>query len=103
MAACSFEARARARGLILPDTDKEVVPRRKVVWDGKAMHLVEGDGSLERSRFTYNTGENMVGYVEQPCTESTKLLAGAYRFINAPNINKEGQDWKPGNRYTTAV
>ena len=96
----AFAARAKARGLCLP---KDVAPDRTVVWDGRAMHLV-GDGeAITRSKFTYKSGEKMVGFVEQPCTDSSKLIAGEYRSINCANITKEGQDWKPGNRYNCTV
>eukprot|EP00892_Ulva_mutabilis_P005725 jgi/Ulvmu1/3524/UM163_0005.1 len=97
-ASAAFSVRAKARGLCLPKADE--VPDRTVVWDGRTMHLVGEGQTVIRSKFTYKSGEKMAGFVEQPCTESSKLIAGEYRAINQPNITKEGQDWKPGNRYT---
>lgn len=97
----ALSARMKARGLCLPKDEEAPAPN--VFWDGRAMHLGVSAQSSARKRFTYKSGEAMIGYVEQPCTETSKLIAGDYRAINCASITKEGQDWKPGNRYNCTV
>lgn len=97
----ALSARIKARGLCPPAED--VAPAPGVVWDGRAMHMGTKSGSTIRPNFTYRSGEKMVGFVEQPCTETCKLISGDYRAINCPDITKTGEAWKPGNRYTATV
>lgn len=100
-----FEAVARARGLIVPSDPKPAIPGKKtVVWDGTAMQVVDDGAELDTaSRFTYHSGEKMVGYTETPATASTKLIHGEHRAIDTPAPTKEGAAWKPGCRYSNRV
>lgn len=97
----ALSQRIKARGLCQPKDEEAPAPT--VFWDGRAMQLgVNGESSAHK-KFTYKSGEAMIGFVEQPCTETSKLIAGDYRAINCASTSKEGQDWKPGNRYNCTV
>lgn len=99
-----FEGMAQARGLILPDRPKPATPgKKRVVWDGRAMQIVDDGMELEATNFTYHSGQKMVGYTETPTTLSTKLIHGEHRAINTPAPTKEGTAWKPGCRYSNRV
>ena len=96
-----FESIARSRGLILPDCQKSAIPGKKtVVWDGRAMQIVDDGAELDAASFTYHSGHKMVGYSETPTMLSTKLIHGEHRAINTPAPTKEGTAWKPGCRYS---
>jgi hypothetical protein len=94
---------ARGKGLVLPgDVEPDECQDGPVVWNGRCFHLARPDAST-REMFTYNCGQHMVGQTEQPCASTTRLVGGRHRFINAPDITKEGHRWSPGHRYTNRV
>ena len=97
----AFESRANRRGLVLPDmTEPEQPP---IAFNGHEYVLTESQKHGAGPRFTYCCGEAMVGQSEQPCCDTTKLVASRHRYINAPDNTKAGYLWAPGNRYTNRV
>lgn len=77
-------------------------PEGLPVWDGRAF-VIKRPGAPDSGRFTYTSGENMVGQTETPCASTTRLIGSRHRFVNAPDNSKEGYLWRPGNRYTNRV
>ena len=101
----TFDTRARAKGLVLPDAPERIASgQREVVWDGRAFQLVaKGTGTLY-SVPKYCFGQNMVGFSELPGSQSTRLLCGKYRTVNhSHSAVKDGYLWKPGHRYNEQV
>ena len=77
-------------------------PKGLPVWNGRAFVLDKPDAA-SAAKFTYTSGENMVGQTETPCASTTRLIGSRHRFVNAPDNSKEGYLWRPGNRYTNRV